>query len=205
MDYDDLAAYGELGLAEAARDFDPEQGTRFTTFAYYRVRGAIYDGLSKMSWTSRARYRRHRYERMANEVLAQDAEQNPPRTGASLAEETSWFGDVTEKLAVVYLASQECDDSRGGPVFEDPHDSAGTLVARQEISERLHQLVNGLPELERQIVQTIYFDGATLQQAADHLSVSKSWASRLHARALEKLARALRPLGVQDKPRARLR
>ena len=35
IDLDDLIAYGELGLAEAARDFDPEVGTRFTTFAYY--------------------------------------------------------------------------------------------------------------------------------------------------------------------------
>src|SRR5262245_10160555 len=73
VDRDDLVSYGEIGLAEAARDFDPEQGVSFTTFAYYRVRGAIYDGLSKMSWTSRAYYKRLKYRQMSNEVMQADA------------------------------------------------------------------------------------------------------------------------------------
>lgn len=38
VELDDLVAYGEIGLAEAARDYDPSFGTQFTTFAYYRVR-----------------------------------------------------------------------------------------------------------------------------------------------------------------------
>ena len=66
---DDLVAYGELGLTQAARDFDPGLGCRFTTFAYYRIQGAIYDGLSKMSWTSRSQYQRMRSEQMASEAL----------------------------------------------------------------------------------------------------------------------------------------
>ena len=56
----DLEAYGQVGLLEAARDFDPTRGGRFSTFAYYRIRGAIYDGLAKMSWFSRTEYRRRR-------------------------------------------------------------------------------------------------------------------------------------------------
>ena len=74
VDLEDLIAYGELGLAEAARDFDPDQGNQFSTFAYYRIRGAIYDGVAKMTWTSRARYRRMRYEQMANQVLEREEE-----------------------------------------------------------------------------------------------------------------------------------
>ena len=50
VDMDELIAYGQVGLAEAARDFDPGRGIQFSTFAYYRVRGAIYDALSKISW-----------------------------------------------------------------------------------------------------------------------------------------------------------
>jgi DNA-directed RNA polymerase specialized sigma subunit len=34
-----------VGLAEAARQFDPSRGGQFTTYAYYRIRGAILDGL----------------------------------------------------------------------------------------------------------------------------------------------------------------
>jgi RNA polymerase sigma factor FliA len=37
--------------------------------------------------------------------------------------------------------------------------------------------------------------GETLQKAAQLLGISKSWASRLHAKALGMLARSLRALG----------
>ncbi len=46
---EDLAAYGLLGLVEAAERFDPTRGVKFTTFAYPRVRGAILDGLAEMA------------------------------------------------------------------------------------------------------------------------------------------------------------
>ena len=63
VDLEDLVAYGQMGLAEAARDFDPARGTQFSTFAYYRIRGAIYDGLAKMSWFSRVEYGRRAISR----------------------------------------------------------------------------------------------------------------------------------------------
>ena len=199
IDIDDLIAYGELGLAEAARDFDPSQGTRFTTFAYYRVRGAIYDGLSKMSWTSRARWNRLRFERMANETLA---EESAAAGDASLESEAKWLRDVTEKLGVVFFASRSDDGSSGGirdSTIEDEDAPSGpAIVAQQEIVEKLQQLVNSLPRVEQRLISAVYFEGATLQDAAKSLGISKSWASRLHAKTLEQLGRALRKLGASD-------
>jgi RNA polymerase sigma factor for flagellar operon FliA len=75
IDLEDLVAYGQVGLAEAARDFDPSRGTQFSTFAYYRIRGAIYDGLAKMSWFSRVEYGRRRNQNLTTRVLSwQEAE-----------------------------------------------------------------------------------------------------------------------------------
>lgn len=197
VDLNDLIAYGEVGLAEAARDFDPEQGCQFITFAYYRVRGAIYDGLSKMSWTSRARYNRIRYEQMASEALASEADS---AADSGRAEDSAvWFRNVTDKLAVVYLVTR---GERGGGIrdstLEDPGASASSIVAHREISEKLRELVDELPPVERRLIRTVYFDGATLQEAAERIGISKSWASRLHARILEKLARLLRKIGAGD-------
>src|ERR1700732_1691603 len=45
---DDIIGAAELGLVEAAQNFDPSRGVLFKTFAYYRIRGAIYDALRKM-------------------------------------------------------------------------------------------------------------------------------------------------------------
>ena len=175
VDLDDLIAYGQVGLAEAAREFDPQNGARFTTFAYYRVRGAIYDGVSKMSWTSRARYKRYRYELMANEALLSETESLTEQ--ASLEQQARWFRNASEKLAVVYLASGG-DEERGvrESSLEDPRASPSAMVAGREISEKLRQVVDQLPAAEQQLIRTIYFEGATLQEAADQLGISKSWA-----------------------------
>ena len=197
IDLDDLIAYGEVGLAEAARDFDPTVGAAFTTFAYYRVRGAIYDGLSKMSWTSRARYRKWRFEQMANEKLANEA----VHSGSSdLESEAKWLRDATDQLAVIFLSCQ--DDDKGGvreSSLEDPlAPTASSIAAQREILEKLRDLVDALPPTEQRLVKLVYFEGATLQEAGNSLGISKSWASRMHAKSLENLARSLRRLGAQD-------
>jgi RNA polymerase sigma factor for flagellar operon FliA len=197
VDLDDLIAYGQVGLAEAAREYDPDVGTQFTTFAYYRIRGAIYDGVSKMSWTSRARYNRLRYERMANETLL--AEASTRSDDETLEGEAQWFRSVSEKLAVVYLASG-ADEERGGmreSALLDPRATPSAMVAGREICEKLSELVNSLPPAEGRLIRTIYFEGATLQDAANMLGISKSWASRMHAKVLEQLARSLRRLGAE--------
>jgi RNA polymerase sigma factor for flagellar operon FliA len=56
IEYDDLVAYGSKGLVEAADRYDARPGVAFTTFAYYRIRGAMFDGLRTMGWYSRADY-----------------------------------------------------------------------------------------------------------------------------------------------------
>jgi RNA polymerase sigma factor for flagellar operon FliA len=198
VEIEDLVAYGEVGLAEAARDFDPQQGTRFTTFAYYRVRGAIYDGLAKMSWTSRARYRRLKYQQLANEALAEEA--SVAGANASLESEATWFRDVTEKLGAVYLASQT-NDGQGirDSTIEDPDAPSGpAIVAQREIVAKLEELVNSLSRPEQRLIREVYFEGTTLQHAADTLGISKSWASRMHARALDQLSKSLRRMGVEN-------
>ena len=196
VDLDDLVAYGQLGLVEAARDFDPEQGSKFTTFAYYRIRGAIYDGVSKMSWMSRARYNRICYQVMANETLARE---NTRSADASLASQGEWFGSVTEKLALVYLNSRVGEGlSEGEAALQDPTATPVAVVARREICAKLHELVSALPAQSRRLIEMTYFEGATLQEAGRRLGISKSWASRLHARALEDLARSLRQMGAGE-------
>src|ERR1051325_4263719 len=81
VDFDDLVGYGSKGLIEAAERFDPSHGVAFTTFAYYRIRGAMLDGVRTMGWYSRADYARYRAEERANEYLRNQAD----REGAAAA------------------------------------------------------------------------------------------------------------------------
>jgi len=70
VEYDELVAFGQIGLTEAANAFDPRRGVSFTTFAHYRVRGAIFDGLRKMTWLPPAA-RRTVVEQSAADELVQ--------------------------------------------------------------------------------------------------------------------------------------
>ena len=57
-DWEELRAFGRQGLVEAAVRFDPEQGDDFRRYAYFRVKGAMLDGMRKMSTWSRRGYER---------------------------------------------------------------------------------------------------------------------------------------------------
>src|SRR5215471_4000526 len=77
VDRDDVIGAAELGLVEAAQNFDPSRGVLFKTFAYYRIRGAIYDSLRKMGWFAKDAARL-RFERGANELLKDYADSAAP-------------------------------------------------------------------------------------------------------------------------------
>jgi len=69
VEFDDLVGFGMQGLIEAGQRFDDRHGVAFTTFAYYRVRGAMFDGLRSMGWLPRSEYARLRLEERANAYL----------------------------------------------------------------------------------------------------------------------------------------
>ena len=45
IDFNDLVSDGMIGLMKAWDNFDPKRGVKFETYASYRVRGEILDGL----------------------------------------------------------------------------------------------------------------------------------------------------------------
>jgi RNA polymerase sigma factor for flagellar operon FliA len=198
VDLDDLVSYGQVGLAEAARDYEAGRGN-FTTYAYHRVRGAILDGLSKMRWFNQVDYHRGTYERMAHNVL--HPEDGTQGGGAdTLEDDARWLKNVGGALATVYLfchASDERNDAAAG-VADGSATSPPTALLKQEINEKLHQLVDALPSDAAALIRGAYFEGLSLKEAGERIGVSKAWASRLHAKTLGQLARSLAELQLVD-------
>jgi RNA polymerase sigma factor for flagellar operon FliA len=194
VDMDDLIAYGQLGLVEAARDFDPARGNQFSTYAYYRVRGAIYDGLSKMSWFGRNHYEHVRYEQMANETLRASNEDSTPQAQEGQTE-SRWFRDVSWSLLVVYLAVRNAVDEDGenteGQLADHSTPTPSSVLMDRETKHQLRELIDALPTEEAALIRGTYFEGLTLEETGRKMGISKSWASRLHARSLQRLARSL--------------
>jgi RNA polymerase sigma factor for flagellar operon FliA len=203
VELEDLIAYGQVGLGEAARDFDPGRGSRFSTYAYYRIRGAIYDGLSKMAWFEHGHAAQVRYSQMSEDVLRLEGEDNPSDEAASLESDARWFRDISRTLAVVQLASRSgCEpseeESAGAAMIDPSAPDAADVAMNHETRERLHAVIDALPPMAARLIKGVYFEGLTIQEAGQRMGVSKSWASRLHSRALQQLAHMLSGVESSD-------
>ena len=79
---------------------------------------------------------------------------------------------------------------------EDPKTSPEEDLGRAEILAVIRAAIAERPEAERHLLQRHYFDDVNFDEAARELGLSKSWASRLHARAIEGLTKSLKNRGV---------
>src|SRR3984893_16168443 len=55
---DDLISTGVVGLISAIDHFDPSHNVKLKTYAEYKIRGAILDGLRGLDWAPRQQRRR---------------------------------------------------------------------------------------------------------------------------------------------------
>lgn len=195
VEFEDLVSYGQIGLGEAARDFDTSRGVKFSTFAYYRIRGAIYDGISQMNWGAYAA--QARYAQAANDALSLHAK--PADGSESTLDQAKWIADRTNQLAVVFLCSMAGSDNDRSFDPVDPHsDDAERECTSQESIEVVKRSIEELPDQDRCLITDVYFRGLSIQEAGKKLRISKSWASRVHSRALEQLLRSLRRAGIVE-------
>jgi RNA polymerase sigma factor for flagellar operon FliA len=68
------------------------------------------------------------------------------------------------------------------------------LVERADLARHLRAIIDRLPDAERALIEAHYFGEETLERAAAALGLSKSWGSRLHARAIDAIAGELKKL-----------
>ena len=198
VDIDDLIGYGQVGLSEAAKAYDPSRGVKFSTFAYYRVRGAIFDGLTMMSWFRRSPSRDVKFEQMANEVLEEQSEEASRSEATSLRNDGRWLKELSSSLAIVYLAGDRPDGESDMQPVDSSMPTPQSAVSEDEVHARLTDLVDSLPGQEGALIRAAYYEGLSLTDAARRIGVSKSWASRLHAQTLKRLAHSLRQAGIVD-------
>jgi len=190
IEYEELVAYGTQGLLEAAQRFDPRGGATFSTYAYYRIRGAIFDGLRQMGWLPRAAYR-HRNEEKASSYLAAIADRDGAESQAgmeiNLEAEVQSLSDALAGVATIFVTSLAATDR------EFAHDGPGPDQKLDEVRQerRVRDALATLPDKERRLLELHYFGQKSLQEAGAELGLSKSWASRLHARAVDLLRAAL--------------
>src|SRR6185369_1348891 len=109
IEFDDLVAYGTQGLIEAAERYDPIHGTAFTTFSYYRIRGAIYDGLRGMGWLPRSEYAKLRAEERSNAYLSNlsDRESGGGDGETGIEDDVRSIADALGGVAAIFVIALE--------------------------------------------------------------------------------------------------
>ena len=189
---DDLIQAGMIGLIEASRKFDPEQGASFETYAGIRIRGAMLDEIRRTDWTPRSVHRKAR--EVAEAVRKIENEVGRDARDVEVAEEMGLGLDEYHKIL---------QDSTGCRIFsfEDP----GTLVdegypqsnrqpnqplenlQKSDFKQGLAQEIKGLPERERLVMALYYDEELNLREIGEILGVSESRVCQIHGQALIRL------------------
>jgi RNA polymerase sigma factor for flagellar operon FliA len=181
----DLIAWGHQGLLEAKQRFDPARNVRFSTFAYYRVRGAVLDGVRSQGFLKRRAYAKLKAFEAADALSEQYAESNSQGEPASLAARARDLEDAIGRISAAYVLGAL------GQSEDRTADTPESLVDAAEERSAVRDGLASLPEKERLLLEAVYFAGATIEQAGAQLGLSKSWASRMHAKALSRMRRSL--------------
>lgn len=181
---DDLVAYGFQGLLEAHERFDPTAGNRFSSYAYYRVRGAILDGCRKEGWQTRSRART---EERTNELMeSTHAVQQNVAPARSFSESSSRVTDMVSDATTVLLLDRMEDIDH--EVMLSPASQEGKLEEK-DTQRLLKEGIRLLTEQEREVVMRFYFKDERMQDIGEDFGHSRSWVSRIHTRAIERIRR----------------
>ena len=173
--FDDYLQHANLGLIEAVGRFDSSRGVSFSTYATYRIRGSVLNGLD--SETERrhqqAFYRRLQRERRRS-LLSEDGE-----TGKDGLEELATL-TVHLLLGVLLDEGEPVDPETGAAGVGEPR-------ALDELRLHLNRALGRLPERERTILRHHYFYQMPFSELGSLLGLSKGRISQLHRQALVRL------------------
>lgn len=180
---DDLAGIGNVALIEIARSWDPARAT-FAAYAGARLRWAMLDGLRRETHgrtvTARAA------ALMASERLSEATADLPePELPTTQEEDEASLSDLLSAHAAA-LAVGLISVPEAPPPVETPEEAVGNA----ESAHQLKAVIGALPDRERALMERHYYGGETFDAVAEDLGISKSWASRLHERAIQSVRRA---------------
>lgn len=119
VDKEDLVSDGFIGLLDAMEKFEPERGLAFQTYATYRIRGAILDGLRTATWVPRSVFTKLRAVNAAVEELEGSLGRSPSQDEVAAAMDLS-PGELDQIYATTNhsgLLSLESAALRGTPTL----------------------------------------------------------------------------------------
>ena len=194
---EDLISWGTLGLLDAMRKFDADREASFSTYAQYRIKGTILDYLRRCDWLPRSmRQRAHEIDsavtRLEGELgRAPVNEEIAAELGLSLEDYNRTTTDLSTQapIATGDLSFGRGEEMLSGDdVLSDASESGPMKkTLRKERVEILADAIEKLPEKERIVVSCYYFEGLTMREMAEVLSLTEGRISQLHSQAMGRM------------------
>lgn len=201
VDIREMLNSGIIGLVDALEKYDPRHETNFSTYAQFRIRGAILDSFRSQDWLPRSlRFKSHKIE-----VAYQKIEQKlgRPATDEEVATELkipveelqSMLGEVG---SIVMLSFEELGFGHGEERFQademlagKSQDPLGRLLGSEKVG-LIARALDRLPEKERLVISLYFYEELNLKEIGDILGVTESRASQIRSRALIRLKNYLK-------------
>ena len=198
--FDDLLHAGIVGLMDAMHKYDPSKNVRFSSYAKFRIRGAILDSLRDMDWSPRDLRRKARLlestmQKLQTELGRSASEPELAQAMGMSLEEFQHLLDEIRGLEVGSLQMESLEDGKEtdlaatipGPANQDPL----FLCLQGERRQMLADAIAQLPQREQQVLALYYQEELTMKEVGAVLGVGESRVSQIHSVAVARLRAAL--------------
>lgn len=192
VEVDDLIQAGMLGLIDAARNFQADQGAAFETYASIRIRGAMIDEIRRGDWVPRSVHRRYRDVVAATRQVEQGTGRaaSAPEIAAVLDVSLDDYHHMIQDAARGQLISLDAqlEEHDGEPRTTAP----GAVSPAREFEhgafrEALGDAIGELPEREQLVLSLYYEQELNLREIGAVLSISESRVCQIHGQAMLRL------------------
>ncbi|TFB23188.1 FliA/WhiG family RNA polymerase sigma factor [Filobacillus milosensis] len=202
VDKQDVKSLAFMGLVDALEKFDTARDLKFDTYASFRIRGAIIDGLRKEDWLPRSVRDKSKIIEQTFEKLEQTHQRTPTleEVAKSVSMEENEVADIVKDTLFANLLSiedktSESDDDqrenlRNTIPDRDGHSPQDQLIKKENIEE-LSKTITELNENEQLVISLFYKEELTFTEIGQVLERSTSRISQIHSKAIVKLRNKL--------------
>ncbi len=194
---EDLVSAGIVGLLEAIERFNPAMNASLSTFADFRIRGAMIDEIRSMQWASKDARRKLDNVRRAHEDLQNKLERPP--TDEEVADRLDIsLQELCKTQSTANTLNMVSLESLGVNQDGEPLDILQCLANRdepdmierlnlKEVKKALGNAIEELPDKERTVLTLYYYEELTMKEIGAVLGITESRVCQLHGKALIKL------------------
>ncbi|MEJ2142118.1 MAG: RNA polymerase sigma factor FliA [Gammaproteobacteria bacterium] len=189
---EDLIQAGMIGLLEASRNYDKNQGASFETYAGIRIRGSMLDEIRKNDWAPRSV---HRKARMVAEAVREiEHEQGRDARDTEIAESLDMpledYYKILQDNSYHKVMSFEDMGTGDDSILENMSDGGPGILdglQREDMQRIVTEAIASLPERERLVMALYYDDELNLREIGAVMGVSESRVSQIHSQAVIRL------------------